>query len=1099
MQILLSTLGKLRLLILSLILLNQLAYAQKDRSYLKETNQEALKNMAERLEQEYERNMQKARDAARKRGMPIRQVKEDGEVIQLQGLDTATGQLIYYTTNNLDASNTTNTSEVWHGGSLNLDLSGSGYTVGIWDAGEVYTGHTDFSGRVTQQDNPSSQSNHATHVAGTLIGNSSGYTSSPSDQAKGMAFEADLDAYNSNNDASEMATAAANGLLVSNHSYGKLSGWDYGDYGKGSGWYWFGNPYVSNAKEDHWFGYYKQSAEKWDEIAYNAPYYLITKAIGNDRNDDDPNTQHYKLDTNGNWVSSTASRNDDGNYDCIPPKGVAKNIITVGAIKDKTSSGNPTSNDMTTMSSWGPADDGRIKPDIVANGKNVTSSWGTSSHHSMTGTSSASPNIAGSMLLLQEHYYNEYGQQMRAATLKGLVIHTAIEAGSHVGPDYKFGWGLMNTKNAATVITNDSGGQYIKEESLANSGTYTFEVYSDGQKPLKATICWTDVPSSPPSSPPNWQVDDRTKMLVNDLDLRVIDPSNNAHMPFKLDYSSPSNAATRQDNDVDNVEQVYISAPSAGTYTVEVTHKGTLTGINGNNTPQEFSLLITGGGSKWLGSSGNSWNNSSNWSGKIPGIDEAAFIPKGRSNYPEITGNQEVRNLSIEDGNNQGQLTVKSGGKLGVKGDITNKGNTNLGSGKLVINGSNGKQNIRGNGELTINELTIDNPAGVGIQTSMKINNKLNLTNGVVQIPASTDELTLVDNATVSPAGGQSASYVQGTVKKQGDDAFTFPLGDGGRWARLEISSPAQTSNAFSASYDDKGYTNTSTFATGSGLNNVSDVEYWKLNQVNGSSQVDVTLYWEDGSTSGSNIDQLSNSNPKEPVIAHWNGSEWENLGQSSNTGTPSSGSITVTGVSHFSPFTLGSTSSSDNPLPVDLLNFDAEPAEDQVNLSWATASETNNRYFRIQKQMKDGWNTIGTVKGNGTTTHKHSYKFQDLNIKAGETYYYRLKQVDFDSRYEYSNVESATLGEGPSYPSLSIMPNPIEDALTYQLKLQKPQKLRLQIVSAYGVPVYQSQQPVPRGNFEQTIQVKGLKAGHYTLIIRGNRRTFHKAFVIVE
>lgn len=1099
MRILQSFIGKLRLVMLLLILLNQLAYAQRDRSYLEETNQNALKEMAQRLAQGYQRNIQKAREAAKERGMPTRLVKEDGTVIELHGIDITTGELFYYTTNNLDAGRTTNTNEVWQSGSLNLSLSGNGYTIGTWDAGGIYTGHPDFSSRVTQKDNPGSNSNHATHVAGTLIGNSSGYGGSPSDQAKGMAYEAKLDAYKFNSDASEMATAAANGLLVSNHSYGKVTGWSHGDYGKGTGWYWFGNPFVSNNQEDHWFGYYKKTTANWDTIAYNAPYYLITKAVGNDRDDDDPNTKHYKLDKNFNWVSSTTSRNDDGNYDCIPPKGAAKNILTVGAIKDKPSSGNPTSNDMTSMSSWGPADDGRIKPDIVTNGKNVTSAWGSSSHHSMTGTSSASPNAAGSMLLLQEHYYNQYGQQMRAATLKGLVIHTAIEAGSHVGPDYKFGWGLMNTENAATVIANDSGGQYIKEQSLANNGTYTFDVYSDGQKPLKATICWTDVPSSPPDTPGGWQVDNRTKMLVNDLDLRVMDPSGTTHKPFELDPNNPAQAPARQDNDVDNVEQVYIGSPSAGTYTVEVTHKGTLTDIKGNNAPQDFSLIITGGGSKWLGSSGNNWNNSSNWSGKIPDKDEAAFIPKGRSNYPEITGNRKVRNLSIEDGTTQGQLTIKNGGTLKVKGEITNKGKNNLGSGKLVMNGASGKQYIRGNGELTINELTIDNPDGVSLQTSMKISSKLNLTNGVVHIPNSDDQLTVADNAKISPAGGQSGSYVQGTVKKVGDDAFTFPLGDGGQWARLKISSPAQTTDAFSASYAQAAYNNTTSFASGSGLHNVSDVEYWTLNRDKGSSNVDVTLYWEDGSASGSNIDKLSNSNPKEPVIAHWNGSEWENLGQNSNTGTASAGSITVTGVSSFSPFTFGSKSGNDNPLPVELLNFDAEPAEDHVSLNWATASETNNRHFRIQKQRSNGWNTIGTVEGNGTTANKHTYTFEDPKVKPGETYYYRLKQVDFDGSHSYSNVRSVALSEGASVTSLFIMPNPVKDALTYRLKGQKSQKLSVQVISAYGITVYQNQQAVPKGKFEQTIQLDGLMAGHYTLIIQGKHQTFREPFVIID
>ena len=123
---------------------------------------------------------------------------------------------------------------------------------------------------------------------------------------------------------------------------------------------------------------------------------------------------------------------------------------------------------MSSFSGWGPTDDGRIKPDICANGVGLYSSYSGSDtqYASISGTSMATPNLSGSLLLLQQHYQNLFGTGsfMRSATLKGLVIHTADEAGSNPGPDYKFGWGLANMATAAQAIT----------AAKANNGSFVF-------------------------------------------------------------------------------------------------------------------------------------------------------------------------------------------------------------------------------------------------------------------------------------------------------------------------------------------------------------------------------------------------------------------------------------------------------------------------------------------------------------------------------------------------------------------------------------------------------------------------------------------------
>ena len=107
---------------------------------------------------------------------------------------------------------------------------------------------------------------------------------------------------------------------------------------------------------------------------------------------------------------------------------------------------------ISSFSSTGPTDDGRIKPDLVANGVNLTSTdIGGYDYLTISGTSMSSPNACGSATLLVDQYKRLFGGAMRASTLKALLIQTADDIGNP-GPDYFFGWGLINVKRAADLL-----------------------------------------------------------------------------------------------------------------------------------------------------------------------------------------------------------------------------------------------------------------------------------------------------------------------------------------------------------------------------------------------------------------------------------------------------------------------------------------------------------------------------------------------------------------------------------------------------------------------------------------------------------------------
>ncbi len=541
------------------------------------------------LNNTYQANRQLALSLAKTHGWAIRRKTKKGGLVSLQGVNSLGFPVYLKTDNNTTAAATTSTNLVQPGGSAELNLSGSNPQLNgklaIWDGGSVYKLHQEFTAKTITLHDSSGIIEHSTHVAGTMI------AKGVYPPAKGMAFGANtLQSYDFDNDVTEMSKAAS-GLLLSNHSYGDEAGWTYNDLQ--SRWEWYGLPGDS---VDYNFGFYGLRTQSWDKIAYNASYYLIVESAGNSHSETGPavgaDYYGYQSATNQNLVDkgarpSTISSNDA--YDVISTTGNAKNILTVGAV-NPLPYGVAGSADISIayFSSWGPTDDGRVKPDIVGDGVDVLSTGigSTTSYVSLTGTSMSAPNVTGSLYLLQEYYSQKNpGSFMRAATLKGLACHTATDAGN-AGPDYIYGWGLLNTAKAAQAITNNGDKSLIKENILQQGQIQTYNVVASGNGPLSVTLSWTDPAGTPTAE---GIVNSRIPKLVNDLDIRVSDGTT-TFKPWVLDPNHPSAAATTGDNIVDNIEQIYVPGAIPGKpYTVTVSHKGTLLASS-----QDYSLIATG-------------------------------------------------------------------------------------------------------------------------------------------------------------------------------------------------------------------------------------------------------------------------------------------------------------------------------------------------------------------------------------------------------------------------------------------------------------------------------------------------------------------------
>ncbi len=539
------------------------------------------------IEETDRRTDESLRDWLMEHRVPRRVHQPNGRVVELIGVRD--GHPIYLTPVNSTAARATGTSYLYPGDRLGLSLTGAGVEMGIWDSGHVLSDHQELAGRTTAGDE-SEVSDHATHVAGTLIARGI------DPRARGMAYEADLTSYSWTADATEMSNEASQGMLISNHSYSIISGWHYGDLeDEGQKWYWLGDPTISTS-EDYMFGRYDVSAVQFDRVAFTHPYFLPVVAAGNDRMDVGPSSGSYRaVDEDGDYqtyfVESRPIARDGGSdgFDTLAGSGVAKNVLTVGSIAFYEADGR---SQTSSFSSFGPTDDSRIKPDVMGLGESIfsLSADGPQAYAYSSGTSMATPNVAGSLALLQQHYREIYGTYMRAATLKGLVIHTAADLDAP-GPDFRTGWGLLDAEAAAEQITSSAmNAVAIAEETLEDGEIYQRDLSADAAGPLQITLSWTDRPGSRLGRNPS-SLDDPTPQLLNDLDLRVVHvESGMEYLPFAPDGGDPAQAAPRGDNVVDPVEHVYIADAEPGDYVVAVSHKDGLYG----GAPQDFSLIVSG-------------------------------------------------------------------------------------------------------------------------------------------------------------------------------------------------------------------------------------------------------------------------------------------------------------------------------------------------------------------------------------------------------------------------------------------------------------------------------------------------------------------------
>ncbi|MFQ5499798.1 MAG: S8 family serine peptidase [Candidatus Zixiibacteriota bacterium] len=416
------------------------------------------------------------------------------------------------------------------------NLSGAGVRIAEWDGGLADDNHSDLAGRIVHGSSASIQ-NHATHVAGTVLGDGT----ASSGQYRGMAPSARIKSYLWWGGSSQMISEYTNAIVGFSATVSTNS-WGLG----------VGDPATQLACEAL-MGEYRNECATLDNVVRglaNSPITICWSA-GNQRGG-----------------SSSYCGSLGWTYLTVSPYATAKNLITVGAISSAT-------DQMTSFSSWGPCQDGRLKPDVVGPGCAVTSCRAGSGYTTMCGTSMSCPATAGIVTLLQERYDDLFPSSpaLLPSTYKGILMNTAIDLGNP-GPDFAFGHGKVDGVAAIEKIS-DGSPSYVEAE-ISTGETHEYDVTFAGTK-LKVTLVWDD-PGGLASA---------AQALVNDLDLVLIDPFGGTELPWVLDTTSYPSNATRGEDHINNVETVEPDGAVPGLW------KARVTGSNIPDGPQKYSLIFT--------------------------------------------------------------------------------------------------------------------------------------------------------------------------------------------------------------------------------------------------------------------------------------------------------------------------------------------------------------------------------------------------------------------------------------------------------------------------------------------------------------------------
>jgi hypothetical protein len=404
---------------------------------------------------------------------------------------------------------------------------------------------------------------------------------------------------------------------------------------------------------------------------------------------------------------------------------------------------------------------------------------------------------------------------------------------------------------------------------------------------------------------------------------------------------------------------------------------------------------------------------------------------------------------------------------------------------------------------LTINNTTGANTTGVTLQQEFKVANVCTFLEGVFTT-TNTNILTINDNATIIGVDldAGSTKYVNGPLKKVGNDVFTFPVGKMSHGCRpIYISAPSNVTDEFRAELI-RGNAGLLGPITASGLQKVSGCEYWYLDRLVGTSNVNVSLSWsgESPCNAQSYVTDLPNL-----VVAHFNGTSWDTYGNDGGTtGDAVKGTVTwnYTGPYNASPtqtpWSLGSLLWWTNPLTVKFIHLQASEKNGQVKVVWANIAETGvDKYFVEYSTDGRNFNTINNTLARANSGDRTDYSWMHLTPANGNVFY-RIKAIEFSGDITYSHIVRVIVG-GKANNEFTVYPNPAKGGqITISTSSLTEGKYDIIILNTAGQKIMQRTLNHTGGSLSMEISLpENIKSGLYSIKLSGNEHDFVKPFLV--
>jgi len=422
--------------------------------------------------------------------------------------------------------------------------------------------------------------------------------------------------------------------------------------------------------------------------------------------------------------------------------------------------------------------------------------------------------------------------------------------------------------------------------------------------------------------------------------------------------------------------------------------------------------------------------------------------------------------------------TLQTANVAGLDSTLKNTGTTTLGTGaNYTFNGTAAQVT----GSLlpsTVNDFTVDNASGVTLSADVQVNGNLTVNSGDLGLNG--NNITLGATATLSETAGNTVTGTPGMITTTRN--LNAPSGDnvGGLGAMLTTASDLGSTTVERHHFAGTGGGNQGIFRT------------YNISPTNNSG-LDATLrlYYDESELNG-----IPEANLMMFKSADGTGS-WAGMGGTLNS---TENYVEQSGLSNYSYWTLGD---SNNPIPVELTSFSVTSDGKSVTLKWVTATETNNRGWDIERSesadSKGSWLKLGFVDGKGSTTQSNSYNFRDAELKS-TTYYYRLKQIDFDGTSSYSEIVEVEVGAPDHFSLAQNYPNPFNPETVIEFQIPSNAMVNISVYNTLGEKVATLlNEQLEQGYYTRSFNGSNLPSGIYIYRLTADNVMFTKKMMLIK